>query len=143
MWKWRRNCQLWTVANLIAALFFFDRLKWLFITANHSPLLRPPSFSSPTSSLHVDYSDCRVLFVKCFVICTSRKVTIGNTFKVEHLIGIMQITFHSYCKRKNWSKHLVGSHSTKKKKKKKKSRICLSIDVCLKQSLLKQHPCFG
>lgn len=65
----------------------------------------------PTSSLHIDYSDCRVLFVKCFVICTSRKVTIHCTSKVEHpFIGIMQITLHSCCARQRLSKHLASSH---------------------------------
>jgi hypothetical protein len=91
-----------------------------------------------TSSLHIDYSDCRVLFVKCSVICTSRKVTICSTSKVEHpLIGIMQIVFHSYCTRQSLSKHLAGSH------RKNTSYDFLPTCIYLQWNFLKQHPCFG
>lgn len=51
--------------------------------------------------------------MKCFVICTSRKVTIHSTSKVEHpFIGIMQIILHSRCARQRLSKHLASSHGT-------------------------------
>lgn len=133
MWKLRRNHELWTVANLIAA--FFPLIDWRgslsLPTTPHWSCL--PSFSSPTLSLHVDYSNRRVLFVKCFVICTSRKVTICNNSKVEHPpIGVMQIVFHSYCKRLELSKHLPGSQS-------KKYTLYLSsyMYIYLKQSSLK------
>lgn len=80
----------------------------------------------PTSSLHIDYSECRVLFVKCFVISTSRKVTICNTFTAEHpLFGVMQVVFHSYCKRQRLSKHLAANHN--------KNTYCICLPTCIFQ----------